>query len=128
MVTARLRSTNGKIGGEIAQSINMAASLVEELASSGKLDDTQEEFHTAGTSIVSGTTVILKSLLAMKMTGEPVEHKDIARIADSLKEIYYTEFKIFDRVFDQLLLLGQHLNNVKKILSQQSMSSNKSKK
>ena len=119
MMASRLKSTNKKISGEIAQSINTAMELVEEIASSRKLGVAQQEISTAGSSIVSGMTDIVKKLLVMKQSEELIDPKDIAKLADSAKEIYYSEFQVFDRVAQQLHLLGQHLDNVKRILNQQ---------
>lgn len=121
MVADRLRTTNHKISGEIAKSINMASSLVEEVSTSGNLGFTQEEIQAAGSSIVSGMTDILKSLLVMKQSGESVPHEDIARLADNVKDIYYSEFQVFENVSQQLKVLSQHLENVKRVLSQQEV-------
>lgn len=119
MMATRLKSTNNKISGEIAQTINDAIAQVDEITSSRKLGVAQEDINTAGMSIVSGMTDIVKSLLLMKQSEEPVPASDIARLADSAKDIYYSEFQVFDRVSQQLQLLGQHLDNVKRILNQQ---------
>lgn len=121
MMAHRLRGTNEKISGEIGKSIQMASELIEEVASTGMLESTQNEIQAAGSSIVSGMTGILKRLLAMKQTGEPVPHQDISHLADITKDLYYSEFQVFDRVYQQLQLLGQHLENVKRILSEQEV-------
>lgn len=123
MMAGRLKSTNNKISGEIAQSINTAMELVEDIASSRKLGVAQQEINTVGSSIVSGMTDIVKKLLVMKQSEEPIDPAAIARLADSAKEIYYSEFQVFDRVAQQLHLLGQHLDNVKRILNQQDVGS-----
>ena len=122
MVASRLRTTNQKISGEISDSIQMATDLIEDIASSRKLGTAQDDIHSAGTSIVTGMTGILKTLLAMKMKNEPVQPQEIAKLADSAKEIYYTEFPVFDRVHQQLQLLGEHLDNVKRVLGGQEVS------
>ena len=57
----------------------------------------------------------------MKQTGEPVASEDITRLADRAKEIYYSEFQVFERVHKQLQVLGQHLDNVTRALSQQEL-------
>jgi hypothetical protein len=121
MMTARLRTTNNKISGEISKSIKMASSLIKEISSSGTLGFAQEEVFAAGSNIVSGMTDILKSLLVMKQTGESVSHTEIAQLADNAKEIYYSEFQVFGQVNNQLKVLGQHLDNVTRILSQQDV-------
>jgi CRP-like cAMP-binding protein len=121
MMTERLRSTNNKISGEISKSIKMASSLINEVSSSGTLGSAQEEVVAAGTSIVSGMTEILKRLLVMKQTGETISHEDIALLADNAKDIYYSEFQVFEKVNKQLKILGQHLDNVNRILSQQDV-------
>ncbi len=121
MLSDRLKSTNNKISGEIAQSINTAMELVEEIASSRKLGVAQQEINAAGSSIVSGMTDIVKKLLVMKQSAEPIDPSDIAKLADSAKDIYYSEFQVFDRVAQQLQLLGQHLDNVKRTLNQQEV-------
>ena len=121
MVAERLRTTNKKISSEIAKSINMASLLIQEISTSGNLGVAQEELITTGSSIVSGMTKILQDLLVMKQTGEPVPHEDIARLADSAREIYYSEFQVFEKVARQLQYLGQHLDNVSRILSQQDV-------
>ena len=121
MMTDRLRSTNNKISGEISKSIKMASSLIKEISNSGTLGFAQEEVFAAGSNIVSGMTEILKSLLVMKQTGGSVSHEDITLLADNAKEIYYSEFQIFGKVNNQLKVLGQHLDNVTRILSQQDV-------
>ena len=121
MMTERLRSTNNKISGEISKSIKMASTLISEVSNSGTLGSAQEEVVAAGTSIVSGMTEILKSLLVMKQTGETVSHEEITLLADNAKEIYYSEFQVFEKVNKQLKVLGQHLDNVTRILSQQDV-------
>ena len=122
LMADRLRMTNQKISGEIAQSIKMASGLIEEISTSGNLGFAQQELQDAGSHIVSGMTDILKRLLVMKQTGEPVSHEDIAHLADRAKEIYYSEFQVFETVHKQLKVLGQHLDNVNRILSQQEMA------
>jgi hypothetical protein len=122
LVADRLRKTNQKIGGEIAESIKMASGLIEEISSSGNLGFAQQELQDAGSHIVSGMTDILKRLLVMKQTGEPVTHEDVSRLADQAKDIYYSEFQVFEVVHRQLKVLGQHLDNVNRILSGQEMA------
>lgn len=121
LVANRLRTTNQKISGEIAKSIKMASALIEEISTSGNLGFTQQEIQVAGSQIVSSMTDILKRLLVMKQTGEPVSHEDIARLADRAKAIYYSEFQIFEKVHKELHVLGQHLDNVIRVLSQQEL-------
>lgn len=121
LVAERLRTTNEKIGGEIASGIKMATSLIEEISSSGNLGVAQQEIVTAGSHIVSSMTDILKRLLLMKQLGEDVPHEDIAELADRAKEIYYSEFQVFERVYDRLKVLGQHLDNVNRILTHQEI-------
>ena len=121
MVADRLRTTNQKISGEIAKSIKMASALIQEISTSGNLGMTQQELQDAGSHIVSGMTDILKKLLVMKQSGEAVSHEDISRLADRAKEIYYSEFQVFENVHKQLKVLGQHLDNVSRVLSQQEM-------
>jgi hypothetical protein len=110
-----------KISGEIAKSMKMAASLIEEISTSGNLGFTQQAIQEAGTNIVTGMTDILKKLLMMKQSGEAVSHEGIAELADSAKEIYYSEFQVFEKVHTQLQTLGNHLDNVTRILSQQEV-------
>lgn len=121
LVADRLRSTNRKISGEIAKSIKMASALIEEISTSGNLGVAQQEIQAAGSKVVSSMTGILKRLLVMKESGGPVSHAEIARLADSARDIYYSEFEIFERMHKQLKVLGQHLDNVTRILSQQEM-------
>jgi CRP-like cAMP-binding protein len=119
MVADRLRSTNNKISGELSQSIKMATELVDEIGSSEELGSAQNDLQAAGSTIVSRMTTILKTLLTMKSSGEDVPHEKIVQLADSAKEIYYSEFQIFDRMHQQMQQLGDHLENVKRILTQQ---------
>lgn len=121
LVAERLRTTNQKIGGEIAKSMKMAGALIEEISTSGNLGFTQAALQEAGTNIVSGMTDILKRLLVLKQSGEAVSHEEISQLADSAKEIYYSEFQVFEKVHKQLQTLGGHLDNVTRILSQQDM-------
>ncbi len=121
LVSQRLRSTNQKISGEIAKSIKMASALITEISTSGNLGFAQKEIETAGTNIVSGMTDILKRLLVLKQMGEDVPHEDIAHLADRAKAIYYSEFQVFEKVHKELKVLGQHLDNVTRVLSQQEM-------
>lgn len=121
LVSQRLRSTNQKISGEIAKSIKMATALIQEISTTGNLGFAQKEIETAGTNIVTGMTDILKRLLVLKQMGEDVPHKDIAALADRAKEIYYSEFQVFEKVHKELKVLGQHLDNVSRVLSQQDM-------
>lgn len=121
LVAERLRTTNQKISGEIAKSMKMAGSLIEEISTSGNLGFTQQAIQEAGTNIVTGMTDILKKLLMMKQSGEAVSHEGIAELADSAKEIYYSEFQVFEKVHTQLQTLGNHLDNVTRILSQQEV-------
>lgn len=117
----RLRMTNQKISGEIAKSIKMAGALIEEISSSGNLGFAQQEIQTAGSNIISGMTDILKRLLVMKESGEPIPHEEIAHLADRAKDIYYSEFNVFEKVHKQLQTLGGHLDNVTRLLNQQEM-------
>ncbi|MDZ7685219.1 MAG: cyclic nucleotide-binding domain-containing protein [Gammaproteobacteria bacterium] len=121
LVSQRLRSTNQKISGEIAKSIKMASTLIDEISTTGNLGFAQKEIEMAGSSIVSGMTDILKRLLVMKSSGEDISHEDIAHLADRAKEIYYSEFQVFEKVHKELKVLGDHLDNVSRVLSQQEM-------
>ena len=121
LVVERLKNTNQKISGEISQSIKMATSLIEEISTSGHLGFTQDEIQVAGSTIVSGMTDIVKSLMVLKESEDPVPPEEIARLADSAKKIYYSDFQVFEKVSQQLQVLGQHLDNVKRILSQQEV-------
>jgi len=119
LMAERLKSTNTKISGEISKSTQLASMLVEEISSSGNLDLVQEELESSGGNIVSGMTTILKRLLVMKQAGEPIDPEDIAALADKAKEIYYTDFAVFEKIHKQLGLLGQHLENINRVLTQQ---------
>ena len=121
LVAERLRTTNQKISGEIAKSIKMAGALIEEVSTSGNLGFTQQELQEAGTNIVSGMTDILKRLLVMKQSGEPIPPEEITELADSAREIYYSEFQVFEKVHKELQTIGKHLDNVTRILSSQEM-------
>ncbi len=121
LVAGRLRTTNQKISGEIAKSIKMAGSLIEEISTLGNLGSAQQEIKLAGSHIVSGMTEILKGLLVMKQSGEPVSPDEIARLADRAKEIYYSDFQVFEKVHGQLTVLGQHLDNVTRLLRRQEL-------
>jgi hypothetical protein len=121
MVAARLRTTNQKISGEIAKSINMAGSLIEEISLSGDLSFAQEEIEVSGSNIVSGMTDILKDLLVMKQSGDAIPPEKIANLADKAKDLYYNEFPVFEKVHKQLKALGGHLDNVHRILNRQEM-------
>lgn len=121
LVANRLRTTNQKISGEIAKSIRMARLLIEEISTSGNLGLAQQELQDAGSHIVSSMTDILKRLLVMKQSGESVSHEDIARLADRARDIYYSEFQVFEKVHKELKILGQHLDNVTRVLSQQEI-------
>lgn len=121
LVSERLRNTNQKISGEITNSMKMAGALIEEISTSGNLGFTQQTLQKAGTNIVSGMTDILKRLLVMKQSGEAISHEEIAQLADSARDIYYSEFQVFEKVHTQLQTLGGHLDNVTRLLSQQEM-------
>ena len=64
---------------------------------------------------------ILKRLLVMKQKGGAITHSEIGKLADDAKAIYYSEFQIFDKVNKELKVLGQHLENVTRILNQQEL-------
>ncbi len=121
LVAERLRTTNQKISGEIAKSMKMAGTLIGEISTSGNLGFAQQELQEAGTNIVSGMTDILKRLLLMKQSGEAISHSEISELADSARDIYYSEFQVFEKVHTQLQTLGNHLDNVTRILSQQEV-------
>ncbi len=121
LVAERLRTTNQKISGEIAKSMKMASGLIEEISTSGNLGFAQQELQAAGTNIVTGMTDILKRLLMMKQSGQAISHEEISQLADSAKDIYYSEFQVFEKVHTQLQTLGNHLDNVTRILSQQEV-------
>ncbi len=59
-----------------------------------------------------------KRLLVMKQAGEPID-ADIAALADKAKDIYYTDFAVFEKIQKQLGLLSQHLENINRVLRQQ---------
>ena len=119
MLADRLRTTNAKIGGEIASSLRLAMDMVEDIASQEKLGQTQSEVQDAGSSIIYGMTGVLRSLMSMKASGGDIPHDEIADLADTAKDLYYSEFQVFDRIHQQLQLLGQLLENVRRILNQE---------
>jgi CRP-like cAMP-binding protein len=119
MVTERLKNTNRKISGEISKSINTATRLIEEVSTAGDLGQTQDELLNVGSSIVSSMTDIVKSLLVLKESNRAVDPVEIARLADKAKDIYYSDFHVFEKVSKQLKVIGQHLDNVNLILSHQ---------
>ena len=121
LIADRLKKTNQKISGEISTSIKTAKSLIEEISTSGHLGQTQEEFQAAGTRIFSDMTDVVKSLIVLKESEAPVSPEEIARLADSAEKIYYSDFQVFEMVSQRLQVLGQHLDNVKRILSQQEV-------
>lgn len=121
LVSDRLKKTNDKIGGEISKSIKMATDLIAEISTAGDLGQTQEEFAHAGSMIVNNMTNIVKSLLVMKEAGRSVSPMEIARVADQAREIYYSDFSVFEHVNKRLKTMGQHLDNVNRILSNQDL-------
>lgn len=121
LVADRLKKTNDKIGGEISKSIKMAQDLIAEISTAGDLGQTHKEFQHAGSTIVNNMTQIVKSLLVMKESGRSVTSIEIAKVADQAKEIYYSDFSMFEQVNKRLKTLGQHLDNVNRILSNQDL-------
>ena len=119
MVTDRLKNTTQKISGEISKSISTATRLIEEVSTAGDLGHTQDELLNVGSSIVSSMTDIVKSLLVLKESNREVDPAEIARLADKAKEVYYADFHVFEKVSKQLKVIGQHLDNVNRILSHQ---------
>ncbi len=121
LVSDRLRNTNQKISGEIAKSIRMARDLIEEISTAGGLSDTQEDFQSAGSAIISSMTSIVKQLLVLKESNREISKEEIAGVANQAKQIYYSEFSVFDKVNKRLKALGQHLENVNRVLSDQEL-------
>jgi hypothetical protein len=119
MLADRLRTTNEKIGGEIATSLQLAMEMVDDIGGQEKLGQTQSEVQDAGTSIIYGMTGVLQSLMTMKQSGADVPHDEISELADTAKDLYYSEFQVFERIHKQLQLLGQLLDNVRRILNQE---------
>ncbi len=120
LVTDRLKKTNEKISGEITESIKMATSLVQDISMEGDLGIAQEDLQSAGSVIITSMTELLRDLMVMKETNTSVTADDIAELADRAKEIY-ADFQVFERVDKKLKLLGQHLDNVNRILSNQDV-------
>ncbi|MBL6690616.1 MAG: cyclic nucleotide-binding domain-containing protein [Pseudomonadales bacterium] len=121
LVADRLKNTNQKISGEISKSIQMARDLIEDISSAGELGSAQAQFENAGSAIVTSMTNIVKRLLVLKGKNRDVTHKEITQIADQAKEIYYSDFAVFEKVNKQLKTLGQHLDNVNRVLSNQDL-------
>lgn len=121
LVADRLKNTNQKISGEIAKSIQMARDLIEDISSAGELGSAQAQFENAGTAIVTGMTNIVKRLLVLKEKNREITPEEISQIADAAKEIYYSDFAVFEKVNKQLKALGQHLDNVNRVLSNQDL-------
>lgn len=121
LMSGRLKQMNQKISGEIAASMKMASGLVDDISSTGDLGMMREDLESAGTVIVSGMTDIVKKLMVLKAANEAIAPDDISDLADQAKEIYYSDFQVFERVNNQLKALGQHLDNVNRILTQQEM-------
>ena len=64
-------------------------------------------------------TDIVKSLMVLKESNRAVDPAEIARLADKAKDVYYSDFHVFEKVSKQLQVIGQHLDNVNLILSHQ---------
>lgn len=120
LVTDRLKKTNEKISGEITESIKMATSLVQDISMEGDLGATQEDLQSAGNVIVSNMTEILRDLMVMKEANTSIGPTEIAELADRAKNIY-ADFMVFERVNKKLKALGQRLDNVNRILSNQEV-------
>ncbi len=99
----------------------MARDLIEDISSAGELGSAQAQFENAGTAIVTGMTNIVKRLLVLKEKNREITPEEISQIADAAKEIYYSDFAVFEKVNKQLKALGQHLDNVNRVLSNQDL-------
>ncbi|MBO6702422.1 MAG: cyclic nucleotide-binding domain-containing protein [Pseudomonadales bacterium] len=121
LISDRLKNTNQKISDEIAKSIQMARDLIDDISSAGELGTTQAQFENAGSAIVSSMTNIVKHLLVLKEKNRPISQEEITEIADQAKDVYYSDFAVFEKVNKQLKTLGQHLDNVNRVLSNQEL-------
>ncbi|HIE86825.1 MAG: hypothetical protein ABGY43_20300 [bacterium] len=70
----------------------MATRLIEEVSTAGNLGQTQDQLQSVGSTIVSSMTDIVKSLLVMKESNPVVDPTEISRLADKVKDFYYTDY------------------------------------
>lgn len=119
MMADRLRANNQKIKSEITASLQTASEVIDGLSPARKLEKARDQIDAAGQSIVSSITGVMKSLSDFKETGGPVSNDDIGSMLDTIQSIYYNEFQVFDKISQQLNLLEQHLENIRRILYQE---------
>lgn len=115
LMSSRLRQSNDKINNEIARGVISAAELIETLELESKIQQTSNRLDDAGENIVSKLTVALSAIREMIKTGE-VSKDSLIEVGDLVEEVYYGEFQNFDRLSQEMQLIQQYFDNLKRMI------------
>lgn len=115
MMSSRLRNSNDKINNEIAKGVISAAQLIEDLELDEKIQQTSERLDEAGYNIVSKLSVMLTDIRELLQADEiPVDK--LRKVCKNLEEVYYGESQKFDRLTQEMQLIEQYFENLKRMI------------
>lgn len=115
LMSSRLRQSNDKINNEIARGVISAAELIETLELDSKIQQTSGRLDDAGENIVTKLTLALSTIREMIETGKVSKDK-LVEVGDLIEEVYYGEFQNFDRLSQEMQLIQQYFDNLKRMI------------
>ena len=116
LMSHRLRQSNHKINNEIARGVISASKLIEDIELDSKIQQTSTRLDDAGYNIVARLSKSLASLRDMIENPESVSADEIKRVYEVLLEVYYGESQKFDRLSQEMQLIQQYFENLKRMI------------
>ncbi len=116
LVSQRLRQTNLKVVGEVQSALECIDKMFETSGLSKKILQTQGELDEAGGNIVSKLIQVMP-LLDQVREVSPGSSDLLQELQAKLEDIFLVESQKFDRISQELNLLVQYFENLKRVAS-----------
>lgn len=114
LLSSRLRHVNAKLNNEIASIHGMISQMLVKSQVSLQLSETMSELNQTGTSIV-GKLIEVIPLLTHLEKNLPQSRDEIARIQKIIEDVFLIDSQNFDRISQQLNLISQQFENIKRV-------------
>lgn len=120
LLSTRLRNVNTHISEEIAAGQQLIASMLSQSELGRHLSITRSEVNRTGDAVV-GKLMQVMPTVDMLLQKYPTAQDLIQQLKTQLEEIFLIDAQNFDRISQQLDLILQHFENLKRVASGGSM-------
>jgi CRP-like cAMP-binding protein len=114
LLSSRLRHVNSRLNEQLSEVHNLITDALKDSQVSRHLTETMSEVNETGTNVVTKLMQVMPELNQLQ-TKFPAAKADIERLQKVLEEVFLVDSQNFDRISQQLDLIFQQFENIKRV-------------